>query len=237
LQVINMPTLEWLRGAYASGYDSGNILSAIPNVQRWREERKIGGSYHRVFKEAALPYLRPEARVLELGPGSGSWSRAILRHLPRGELRTVDFQDVTPWLKPEQYGGRLVCHQTIDNSFADIPAGYFDFLWSFGVFCHNNQSAIAEILANTLKKMKPGAYAVHQYGDWQKLDAFGWRRGKVPVNFKRMPDDEIWWPRNDKDSMRTLAVAAGWEVLSADLGLIRRDSIILLRCPLSQPSA
>jgi hypothetical protein len=141
--------------------------------------------------------------VLELGPGSGSWSRAILRHLPKGKLQTVDFQDVTPWPKPEQYGGRLVCHQTTDNSIADIPAGYFDFLWSFGALCHNNQPAIAEILANTLKKMKPGAYAIHQYGDWQKSDTFGWRREKVHISFKGMPDDGIRWPRNDKDSTRT----------------------------------
>ena len=159
---------DWLKGAFPSGYDSGNVLSVIPNLRRWREELKIGGSYPRVFKQAVLPYLRPDARVLELGPGRGAWSRAMLRYLPRGELHTVDFQDVTPWLNPAQYGGRLVCHKVEDNSFADLPTDYFDFFWSFGVLCHNNQSSIAGVLANTLKKMKPGAYAVHQFSDWKK---------------------------------------------------------------------
>ncbi len=226
-----MPRLDWLKSAYESGYSSGNVASAIPNLRRLREERKIGGSYRRVFKEAALPYLRPDARVLELGPGSGSWSRAILRYLPQGELQTVDFQDVTPWLKPALYGGRLICYQVEDNSLEKLPSDYFDFLWSFGVLCHNNRSLIAEVLANSWKKMKPGAYAVHQFGDWEKLEAFGWERGKVPINFKNLPDDQIWWPRNDKTSMRNLAVAAGWEVVSEDLGLVRRDLIVLLRRP------
>jgi SAM-dependent methyltransferase len=204
-----VPTLDWLKGAFPSGYDSGNVLSVIPNLRRLHEELKIGGSYPRVFKQAVLPYLRPDARVLELGPGRGAWSRAMLRYLPRGELHTVDFQDVTPWLKPAQYGGRLVCHKVEDNSFADLPTDYFDFIWSFGVLCHNNQSSIAGVLANTLKKMKPGAYAVHHFSDWKKLESFGWRRGRVPIEFKDLPDDEIWWPCNDKSSMRKLAMASG----------------------------
>lgn len=227
-----MPTLDWLRGAYRSGYDSGNVLSMIPNLRRWREERKIGGSYRRVFNKALLPYLRSNGRVLELGPGSGSWSRAMLQHLPDGELQTLDFQDVTQWLKPPQRGSRLVCHMIVDNSFADLPIDYFDFLWSFGVLCHNNQPQIGQILANILNKIKPGGYAVHHYGDWEKLDAFGWKRGKVPIEFKDLPDDEIWWPRNDKNSMRKLAGAAGWEVIKGDLGLLQRDSMILLRRPM-----
>jgi SAM-dependent methyltransferase len=115
--------------------------------------------------------------------------------------------------------------------YADVPTNYFDFLWSFGVLCHHNRSSIAEVLANTLNKMKPGGFAVHQYGDWEKLEVFGWDRGKVPITFKDLPDDDIWWPRNDKSSMRKIAVSAGWAVANDDIGLLQRDSIILLRRP------
>jgi predicted methyltransferase len=124
-KVTSMPTMEWLKQAYPAGYDSGNILSAIPNFRRWGEERKIGGSYRRVFNEAVLPYLRPDGRVLELGPGSGSWTRAMLHYLPNGKVHTVDFQDVTRWLKPWRYGGRLCCHKVHDNTFAELPGDYF----------------------------------------------------------------------------------------------------------------
>jgi hypothetical protein len=114
-----MPTLDFLKALHAYGYDSGNVLSIIPSRRRLREELTIGGSYRRVFKAAALPYLNPDARVLELGPGRGSWSRAILHHLP--QLHTVDFLDVSRWLEPTKYDGRLVCHQVSDNSMRDIP--------------------------------------------------------------------------------------------------------------------
>lgn len=70
--------------------------------------------------------------------------------------------------------------------------------------------------------------AIHQYGDWNKLDQFGWERGSVPLNFKLLSDDEIWWPRNTQKDMIRLSVNAGWKVITPDLNLIKRDSIILL---------
>lgn len=226
-----MPTLDWLKQEFRYGYDSGNVLSLFPGRVRRSEERKCGGSYRRVFKEALHPHLHSNSKVLELGPGRGSWSRAILHHIPDGELHTVDFQDVTPWLRPSDYQGRLSCHHVQDNGFHGIQDEYFDLFWSFGVLCHNDTSSIRDILGSARKKMKPGGLAVHQYGDWEKLEAFGWDRGGVPQAFKTQHDQDIWWPRNDQRVMTTLAEEAGWEVLNADLGLLQRDALILLRNP------
>jgi hypothetical protein len=89
-----MPTLSWLQQEFTYGYDSGDILSLIPRGVRRSEEERSGGSYRRVFKKALQPHLRSDAKVFELGPGKGSWSRAILRHIAQGELHTVDFQAI-----------------------------------------------------------------------------------------------------------------------------------------------
>ena len=94
-----MPTLNWLKEEFGYGYDSGNVLSWIPGRVRLAEERRSGGSYRRIFKKALAPYLQADSKVLELGPGRGSWSRAILTHVSNGELHTVDFQDVSQWLR------------------------------------------------------------------------------------------------------------------------------------------
>lgn len=225
-----MPTLDWLRKEFSYGYDSGNILSIFPNSIRRREEKKIGGSYRNVFFKAIYPYIKPNSTVLELGPGKGSWSRAILKYIPHGKLHTVDFQDVEKWLKPENYSGRLICHRVKDNSFSFCENEQFDFFWSFGVLCHNNKEDIKELFLNSLPKMKPGGIAVHQYADWKKLEVYGWERGQVPLEFKDLPDDEIWWPRNDRETMTSLATNTGWTVITPDLDLIKRDSIIVMKC-------
>lgn len=226
-----MPTNSWLKKEFDYGYNSGNILGLLPNRIRRSEEKKIGGSYRRVFQNAVRPFLNPDSVVLELGPGNGSWSRAILKHIPNGRLLTVDFQDVTEWLKPEKHQGQLVCHQVSDNSFDCIADESVDFFWSMGVLCHNNQDNIATILTNALLKLKPGSYACHQYADWEKLSDYGWARGGVPADFKSLHDDEIWWPRNSQHEMTQLARSCGWLVESSDLGLVERDSMILLKKP------
>ena len=224
-----MPTTQWLKKEFDYGYDSGNVTAWFPNRIRRSEERKIGGSYRNVFRKAIQPYIQSDSTVLELGPGNGAWSRAILGELKNGKLLTVDYQDVSQWLVPEKYNHRLQCHQVTDNSFGCIDDESVDYFWSMGVLCHNNQDSIAEILTNSLQKLRPGAFACHQYSDWQKLTEFGWNRGGVPSGFQDLTDDEIWWPRNSQKEMTEIAINSGWEVIAADLNLVRRDSIILLR--------
>jgi phospholipid N-methyltransferase len=226
-----VPTIDWLKKEFSYGYDSGNVLSWLPNLTRYREEKAIGASYRRVFWQALAPYLKPDGRVLELGPGRGSWSRAILSVVAKGELHTVDYIDVSKWLEPAKYDGRLICHQVTDNSFGELSDGFFDVFWSFGVLCHNNIENIEAILANARPKLKPGGIAIPQYGDWNKLDQYGWEKGRVPKVFREKPDADIWWPRNDQEKMSRAATNAGWEIETPDLGLLGRDSMIILRNP------
>jgi len=225
-----MPTLDWLKTTYHYGYDSGKVLSLIPDSTRRKEEKLIGGSYRKVFLKAIYPYIHSNSVVLEIGPGKGSWSKAILKYIPNGKLHTVDFQNVEKWLNPERYNGRLFCHQVEDNSYySTFENEYFDFCWSFGVLCHNNLEHIEEILRNILPKMKVGGIAVHQYSDWEKLEKYGWKKCGVPREFKNKPDDEIWWSRNTQAVMSSLASKLGWTVICSDLQLIKRDSIIVMQ--------
>jgi len=227
-----MPTIEWLKQEFHYGYESGDVLALEPDEVRVHEEERIGGSYRRVAMEGMAPFLRPDSNALELGPGRGSWTRALLEFLPQGEVHVLDFHDVSKWLHPERYASRLVCHVIDDNSFSEVPEAYFDFFWSFGVLCHCNISLIEEILSNSLYRLKPGGIAVHQYSDWNKLNLFGWGKGCVPLEFKNLSDDKMWWPRNDQDTMVRLAKKTGWEVLAPDMDLVGRDGMIRLRRPL-----
>jgi SAM-dependent methyltransferase len=224
-----MPTLDWLRKEFHYGYDSGDILRLFPDKVRKSEEDKIGGSYRKVFKKAILPYIKKNSRVLELGPGKGSWTRAILKYLPEGELTTIDFQDLNKFLQPEKYNGRLKTVQVSSSDYSALPDNYFDFFWSMGVLCHNNKDNIFEILKSAYSKVKPGGYSAHQYGDWEKLGKYTWEKGGVPAEFRDKKDDEIWWPRNTQQDMKAIAERAGWTVVTTDLGIVQRDSIILLR--------
>ena len=77
-----MAEMEWLKTTFTAGYDSREILDAVPCATRLKQEVMIGGSYRTAFLKAAFPFLRPDSAVLELGP------RAILHFIPRGNLTT-----------------------------------------------------------------------------------------------------------------------------------------------------
>jgi len=230
-----------LKRLFSDGYDSGDVLSRLPNRTRRHEEKLLGGSLRRLFVKAVQPHLRPGSTVMELGPGKGSWTRALLKSVPGGQVHVLDYHNVAEWLRPERYDGRLVCHQVEDNSFASVRDDTFDFFFSFGVLCHNTKGQIGEIMRHSLPKMRPGALAVHQYGDWEKLEGLGWEddRHGVPVAHKGLPDDHEWqfWPENHPAQMSRVCEDAGWTVEEADLGLFRRDSVIRLRAGGSGDSA
>jgi len=224
-----MPTLDWLKKEFSYGYDSGNVASFFPNRVRRSEEKRIGGSYRQVFNEAIRPFVNADSNVMELGPGKGAWTRSIMKLIPEGTLQTVDFQDVSKWLEPERYQGRLTCHQVADNAFSCIEDESIDFFWSMGVLCHNNNQHIRQLLTNSLSKVKSGGYACHQFGDWGKLEQYGWKKGGVPTNFQELPDDEIWWPRNTTQAMEKMATDAGWKISVRDFGILKRDGLMLLQ--------
>lgn len=222
-----MATKDWLQTAFTSGYDSGDILAAVPDSVRLRQEALIGGSYREAFYRAVLPFLRPDSTVLEVGPGRGSWTRALLAHLPEGRVETVDFQDVTEWLVPQRYGGRLVCHQATDLSLDCVADGAFDVFFSFGVLCHHTIEQIGQILTAARAKVRRGGVGIHEYGDWHKMFRSG-RMAHFP-DLVATSDEESWWPSNSAAAMAACAEAAGWLVIEADLGLFERDGMILLK--------
>ncbi|WP_454021043.1 methyltransferase domain-containing protein [Azospirillum sp. Marseille-Q6669] len=226
-----MPTLEWMRKEFHYGYDSGNILAPEPDEQRRQEEERIGGSYREVFLSHVAPHLRPDSMVLELGPGRGSWTTALLSVLPNGCLHTVDFQDLRQWVDIPAFGGRLVHHQVADNDFGCLPDGAFDFFFSWGVLCHWAKGDIEQILARIRPKMKSGGKAVSGYAAWDKLDRYGWERGRVPLTFRDLPDDRMWWPRNTVAEMAEVCERAGWRVIAADLNAVQRDGVFLIETP------
>jgi len=47
--------------------------------------------------------------------------------------------------------------------------------------------------------------------------------------FKSAPNEEISWPRNNRQQMADAARRAGWTIVNEDLGLLKRDGMICLR--------
>src|SRR5262245_707980 len=75
---------EYLAEAQQLGMDLNDYL----------EEKKGWDDCYHLIEPSTFPYLRPDSVVLELGPGSGRWSRHLAGKLTAGELHLVDN---APW--------------------------------------------------------------------------------------------------------------------------------------------
>jgi hypothetical protein len=224
-------TREWLLSVHEHGYDSGEIIAKEPDARRPHQEALSGGSYYQVFQRAIRPFVKPTSRILELGPGRGSWTRAFLSLVPNGEVHTLDIHDVTRFMNPSAWPGRLHCYRIDATDYRFLPNGYFDFFFSFGVLCHLSRRERLEILQQALPKVRVGGHSAHHYGDRKKLDAFGWIKGGIPGELKQVSDDESWWPPNTAGEMARTAEKAGWQVVTPDLDILGRDGLIMLCRP------
>jgi len=139
-------------------------------VGRFCSDNRSHLTYRRVLAKGI--YVPQNAVVLEISAGRGSWTRAPLKSMPTYVIHVVDFHDVAQWAGKVRRTAKMPCHQR-QCRLSLFPDEYFDFCFSFGVLCHNNIDSIEEMLRNVLPKMKLGGHALHQYADWEKLDAYG----------------------------------------------------------------
>ena len=180
-------------------------------------------------RSAALsfPSYTQTRRVLELGAGSGSWTRAILAYVSEGEVHAVDFQDIRQWINPSEYEGRLICYQVNDFDLTALPDAYFDIFFSFGVLCHHTVEQIRAVLKAALPKMRRGGIGVHEYAETNKF----YRSGRIMAfpDLMTAEPEKSWWPPNSLEAMAATAEAAGWTVIEADMELFERDGMALLK--------
>lgn len=171
----------WSKETFAEGYSSGRIIGLLGNgdpetEKRLLEEKKLGGSLSEFFLRGVKPLLSPNFRVLELGPGRGSWTRALVSVITRGEIHTIDLQDIRPWVKDiiANFPDRFFIHQvaTRESKYDFLQDNYFDAFFTFGVFCHMNLDEIEDFLQQLRGKLRKESICIAQYSDWVKAISY-----------------------------------------------------------------
>lgn len=216
---------------------------------------------HAVYQVCVRPFIRPGVAVLEIGPGRGAWTRTML------DAREIWCLDALPaehnafW----EYVGRdqkskIRYFQVADFLCKDLPDDHFDFLFSFGVFCHITRQGQEAYFKHLFPKARRGANAMIMIGDFNKYNAavrnlsgsrlvrlsrqgivrsvrFNGRRAisRMRGRLEQNPNDASLAPgkfhhAGIADTCRFLQ-SAGWEIVNPDVGLVPRDPIIHFRKP------
>ena len=135
----------WIDEARAQGRDPNDV-----GDDRWGDPRSsVDNNY--------LPLFGSDAVVLELGPGSGRYTRHLMPHCK--EMILVDYSEfVCDWVRTyfEGKGKFRVVHAT-DYALSEIANTSIDAIIANGVFEHLDLEGFYQYFTTFSRIMKPGA--------------------------------------------------------------------------------
>lgn len=164
--------------------------SISDNHRRWNDEHdwsSLGEEWtvheewrREIIKYGITPYLRAGMDVLEIGPGGGRWTAALLAHGPR-RLVGVELSERCVALCRERFAddARATFVQNDGWSLDALPDAAFDFVWSFDVFVHMEADVIRAYFEGFRRVLRPGATGTIHYPSLDRAPredpALGWR--------------------------------------------------------------
>ena len=117
------------------------------------------------------PYVGSDTVALEVGPGRGAYTRALL---PARELWCLDALSAEHNRFWEYVGEAPHVHyvQVTDFTCAMVPDDAVDFVFSYDALCHVPFDGIEAYAASLLRKLRPGAHAFWMVADFAKYRRF-----------------------------------------------------------------
>lgn len=197
--------------------------------EEWTEQAHVQRGFDaeewkaKVIRERLERYMPRDGTLLEVGPGGGRWTEALLAR--SRALILVDLAETCLSLCRQRFNAdpRLRFH-LVEPSGAEfinatvVPDESVDGIWSYDVFVHVNPTDIGKYLRDFHRILRPGAVAViHHTGrtpsDWDYNEAF---RSQMNVEF-----------------FAHLARQAGLDVVDQSEALVHKpgDAITVLQKP------
>ena len=126
---------------------------------------------HALYLIAIKPYVTNESVVLEIGPGRGAFTKAILKHDPK-EIWCLDAVSAEQNNFFEYIGSneKVKYFQVEDFSCSMLPEDHFNYFFSFGALCHVSFDGITQYLKNLFPKLKKDAECFIMVADYDKYN-------------------------------------------------------------------
>jgi len=180
------------------GLNSARLNKLIWETWDWEragEEWTPSPEWKRSVLDCVLRrHMPPGGDLLEIGPGGGRWTEALLE--TGGSLVAVDISEECLRVCRERFGERegLRFVLTPGDSLPEVEDGSIDAIWSFDAFVHINRPEVAQYAKEFRRVLREGGVGVVHHG------TVGGRSGG-------------WRSDLTDEGMRELLVAAGLEVL------------------------
>ena len=186
----SIPEIAVFDDIWEGGYFEGDPLSpvAVSSYGRLGFVSVLFATYLSCIR----PYLASDSAVLEIGPGRGAWTKCMLgaREVWAVDVRSAERNGFWRYVgKPPN-----VRYLQVSNyGCSELPDNYFDFLFSYGCFCHIPPDRASEYLRNIFPKLKSGARCFVMVSDYRKFNRAieNFRELSIDSYFVRHPGGEM----------------------------------------------
>jgi hypothetical protein len=124
---------------------------------------------HAVYLTCIKPYVTAETCALEIGPGRGAYTRALLgaKEVWCLDARSAEANAFWAYVGEAPH---VRYFQVEDFSCDMLPENHFDYFFSYDVFCHISFAGTTEYMRNLRAKLKPGAHCFVMVADFDKYN-------------------------------------------------------------------
>lgn len=159
--------LESFHKIWSGGYYEGDPLDPLSRSKYGR--MGYMSILHAVYLCCIKPYLDRGTVALEIGPGRGAWTKALL---PAREVWALDALSAQHNGFFEYVGQQpqVRYFQVNDFSCSMLPENHFDYVFSFGCLCHVSFDGIMAYARNLYPKLKSGANCFWLVADYDKYN-------------------------------------------------------------------
>jgi len=155
-----------------------------------------------VVREILVPFYDNGKTVLEIGCGSGYWSKTYLSP----NFKHVIALDLLP--EPHISGGNIEYHEVPDRNYEcfGVKDDSAHFAFSFGVFCHLTLSATQKYLNSAFRKLKRGGEVSFYFSNTDR------RGDPLPADykFKEPSENDVNWTFNNWETTKKMMEKAGF---------------------------
>lgn len=179
----------------------------------WTERGLDPQTWRKTIVELIEAYVAPGSEVLEVGPGAGRWTAALVKRA--GRVTVADISEACLDICRERFGDELRCFLVNDQPALDLPAHALDAVWSYDVFVHINPAGVDAWLAEISRLLKPGGHALIHHGGGGEI-------GLSPHKIGRSNLDARYF--------RFLAEKNGLEIIEQDTTLAHKPGDVISIC-------
>jgi hypothetical protein len=183
--------LESFKNLWEGGYFEGDPLH--PMAKSGYRQLGFISTLHATYLRCIKPYVNSTTVSLEIGPGRGAWTRALL---PSKEVYALDAlpEEHNRFFEYLGYPKHVKYFQAKDFKCDMLPEEYFDYMFSYGCLCHVSFEGIREYAVNIYPKLKRGSNCFWMVADYDKYNSAISNLKNLSIWTALMPRRHIFLP-------------------------------------------